>query len=192
VKEHRQTQVDAAALNDSHVLFFESKFTETGGGSCSQSQCNVKEIHTIVNKIESKCPLTEKKIRYWEFVDKIFKPEIYSEKGCPFSGSWYQYMRNLTVCYAVAKNKGKKPVFILTYVDGQNFPIAQEIKSKEWTHFKELIKTDEIILENLSYQDLMQIYSDTINFKETDENLLNDWVKSKIRIVSILKEYKII
>ncbi|MHA1972496.1 MAG: PGN_0703 family putative restriction endonuclease [Candidatus Hodarchaeales archaeon] len=189
-----------------HMFYFESKFTETSGGTCSQVkplqkgsnkgkiQCNGQyEIQTNpMNNIESKCALTGKNIRYWEYLDKIFKKEIYSTKGCPFSGSWYQWMRNLTVCYAVAKNQRKKPVFILIYVDGISFPIAQEIKSKEWLRFKNLIKSDEILLKTISYQELLQIYADIMYSTDTENQLLVDWVESKIQMVDILKKFKTI
>jgi len=208
VKEKRraQTQVDAAAWNDSHVFFFESKFTEKGGGLCNQTkpiasgknkgiiQCNGNyELQTNpVNGVVSKCALSGKNIRYWDYIDKIFKPEIYEGEKCPFSGSWYQWMRNLTVCYAVANKKAKKPVFVLTYVDGLDYPIAQELRSNEWTHFTDLLNPNAIIVKMISYQDLLTLFTELVRRGRIEPTSLVNWVNSKITIVDTLLAHKII
>jgi len=38
LKERRQTQVDVVACNRKTLIFFECKFTEADGGSCSQPE----------------------------------------------------------------------------------------------------------------------------------------------------------
>ena len=104
LKERRQTQVDVVACNRKSLIFFECKFTEADGGSCSQpapiryglnkglKQCNgsyEKQTNPVNKKIE-RCALTGKGIRYWNVIPQIFDYITDVDyTPCPFKGSWY-------------------------------------------------------------------------------------------------------
>ncbi|MFT5327332.1 MAG: hypothetical protein ACI8P0_005221 [Planctomycetaceae bacterium] len=85
LNENARTQVDAVARSPQAIIFFECKFTETDGGSCSQPsaissganegirQCNGNYESQLnpVNGIESRCALSGKGIRYWDVIPSV-------------------------------------------------------------------------------------------------------------------------
>ena len=106
--EPRPTQVDASVGGDSCVLFFECKFTEPDGGSCSQPdplrgngpnrgivQCSGDYALQInpVNKIEARCSLSGKGIRYWDVVPRVLAMDArVDHHPCPFRGGAYHFL----------------------------------------------------------------------------------------------------
>lgn len=135
---HQHTQVDAIAENDLAIILFECKFTESDGGSCSQVkqlkkgahkgriQCNgnyIMQTNPANGKI-SRCALIPKGIRYWEIIPEVFdyNPNM-DHAPCPFAGPWYQWMRNITNAYAIAKKSGRQAVFCLVYADDEYLPM---------------------------------------------------------------------
>ena len=144
LREHRRSQIDAVAYDSKNLVFFECKFTEQGAGACSQPnqvqgvrQCNGNyELQTNPrNGRTAHCALSGKGIRYWEIIPAVFNLDPHTDhQPCPFAGTWYQWMRNLVLCRAVAQERGLAPAFVILYAGGP-FPIAQELDSDAWRLF---------------------------------------------------------
>jgi hypothetical protein len=198
--ERYPTQVDSILQNKKSLIFCECKFTEDNGGSCNQVkpfrsgpqkgliQCNgrYKEQVNPYNAISSKCALSGKNIRYWEVIDDLFERSIYGHKKCPFSGSWYQWMRNITICSEVALDQGLKPGFLLVFADDSEFSVAKKVRSQEWTEFLNHIKPGKIEVTAISYQRILKIITD-LNLSDHEIWLdLEQWVLSKINLSSII------
>ncbi len=134
LNEKTSTQIDVVLESNKLVYLVECKFTETGG-SCSQTnklksignlpQCNgnyemQKNPHPDYN-FESKCALTGKGIRYWEFIDKLFTYSSSNEyHPCPFKGSEYQWMRNICFTKAFSEHYNIKCKSIIFYYDSSD------------------------------------------------------------------------
>jgi hypothetical protein len=199
-----RSQIDVVLNNSKSLVFSECKFTEPAGGSCSQTlpfssgsqkgliQCDGSYSEQVnpYNNISSKCVLTGKKIRYWGTIDKIFNKKIYDYENCPFSGSWYQWMRNITICYEVAKHQNLTPFFLLVYADDKEFNISQELKSEYWVNFLNHINPNTVNVHTISYQQITELI---INLNLSDHDIwldLRKWIKSKIYISSIITKYR--
>ena len=117
LKETRKkTQVDAFACSPYAVILFEGKFKERDGGTCSQVrrlptgqiQCNgnYENQFNPVEQCASRCSLTGKGIRYWDIIPKIFHLDSEVDYSpCPFSGSRYQWMRNMVLGSAFTRQR---------------------------------------------------------------------------------------
>ncbi len=199
IQEHSRTQVDVVAFNEKCIIFFECKFTERSGGKCSQTQplkqgpkkgliqCNGKYMEQTnpVNNKKDKCALTGKNIRYWEVIPDLFTDDIFTDDTCLFSGSWFQWMRNLTVCHEVAKDRGLKPFFVLAYADATHFSIAREIRTGQWKKFTNHIKLDKISVKTQSFQEIVRrVNGLSLSDKETFQDL-EKWVTCKITLASL-------
>jgi hypothetical protein len=80
----KPTQVDVLLQNKTSVVVLECKFTESGGGPCSQTkprpsgehegiiQCdgNYKDQTNAVNGKTARCALSAKDIRYWKYIPR--------------------------------------------------------------------------------------------------------------------------
>jgi len=201
MKEKRRTQVDVMARNSHSLIFFECKFTEQDGGSCSQPkplpdgkhkgkhQCNgnYEEQANPVNGKIAKCALTAKGIRYWDIIPKVLNYQPTADyRPCPFRGPWFQWMRNLTACSEVARNYGVKPAFVLVYADGDELPMAEKIKSPAWAEFISSLNKERIIFYHTSFQALVWTLQTAVVFHERPQALwieLDKWVEEKIQAV---------
>lgn len=132
LKEPRRTQIDAIAWGLNATVVFECKFTETGG-PCSQPKriaegsnigkrqcdgCYRTQVNPV-NGITAKCALTGKGIRYWEIIPKVFELDAAATyRPCPFAGPWFQWMRNIALCYEIAREEARDAALAVVYPEG--------------------------------------------------------------------------
>jgi hypothetical protein len=168
LNERRKSQIDAIARNNRTLIFFECKFTETNAGTCSQPkplqkgpdkgfrQCSGDyklQTNPVSGKV-AQCALTAKGIRYWESIPKVFKFRSDMEyRPCPFSGSWFQWMRNLVLCYECATSQDLTPAFFVIYAASKSLPMSKKINSDEWNKLTGNIIHDKIKFGICSYQE---------------------------------------
>jgi len=170
LKEKTSTWADAVAISPQALIFFEGKFTEPDGGPCSQTRpiksgrhrgmvpCNGAYTPQVnpVNGRKAPCALTGKGLRYWELVPEVFKfPNDLGYLPCPFAGPWFQWMRNLTVCWAAARQAQRRPAFVLVYADGPTLPMAERIRSADWQRFLRQVRPGAVSVHTLSHQALV-------------------------------------
>lgn len=181
----KKTQVDAVACSSEAIIFFECKFKESAGGSCSQTkyQCdgNYRMQINPENGVQSRCALSGKGIRYWDVIPDLFKLESIAEyEPCPFSGSNYQWMRNLVVCTQVAKKKGLAPHFLIVYANAPGLPIADKIRSDNLCEFRAFLKDDGPLFSCMSYQELLNLSIESVTVERPKFLELNRWIRDKI------------
>ena len=139
-------------------------------------QCNP------VNQVEARCALSGKGIRYWDVIPKVFTISNDNDLiPCPFRYARYQWMRNLTNCYAIAEASHLHPAFFIVYADAPNLPMAQKVKSKAWADLRNSVRTDIIPFEAVSYQDLIAIASEAGQSISAPWSRLSLWVENKIQ-----------
>jgi hypothetical protein len=204
MREPRKSQIDAVGRSPKCLIFFECKFTEGDGGSCSQTkalpsgankgmvQCNGRHEAQInpVTKSTARCSLTGKGIRYWEVIPELF---VYRNDAdynpCPFAGPWFQWMRNLTCCWLIAREEHLTPAFVLTYADGPGLPMAEKIagkKSAEWTAFTSRLRPGAMSFQPISFKQLVAVAEQAVADIAGDVQVwqdLNRWVQQKINDV---------
>lgn len=168
--EKQPTWADAVARSPHALIFFEGKFTESDGGACSQTQrirsgahkdlrqCDGRYMWQTnpVNGQEARCALTAKGIWYWEAIAEVFDYAVddsYFE--CPFAGPWFQWMRNLTNCFASARLANLQPACVLAYADAPSLPMAQRVRSAEWQRLQSHLQPHAIPFQAHSYQSLI-------------------------------------
>jgi hypothetical protein len=163
------TQVDAIAIGSNAVLVIECKFTE-GGGTCSQTellrgnknlrgkrQCDGNYLEQVnpLNGLKSRCALTAKGIRYWEFVPAVTELDPDSDHApCPFAKDAYQWMRNAVLAHVLGERLGLQSVAVAAFADGPNFATAKKIKAGSLDGMK---KGERPSVVPLSYQQIMQL-----------------------------------
>jgi len=192
--ERQPTWVDAVARNARSLIFFECKFTETDGGSCSQTrplvsgpykgltQCNGSYMWQVnpVNHQESRCALTAKGIRYWEAVSRVFD---YAADGsyvrCPFAGPRFQWMRNLTNCWVAAQQADLQAAFVVVYANGPGLAMAERVKSPLWLDFQSRLQPDAILFRTMPYQQIVAFAQDAVPHDPLWPELAA-WVTQKI------------
>lgn len=197
LQEIRQTQIDATAASSRVLMFFECKFTEPGG-SCSQTeplkggpqkgtiQCNGKyQLQTNpLNGISSKCALTGKGILYWDVIPQILPHSPRMEYApCPYAGSYFQWMRNLTLCFARARATFKRPAVIVTYANHPRLEIPQMLASSSWRAFVESARERSVTFSSMSYQSIIGVAESAV--ADLPDELakwrrLRRWVEQKI------------
>ncbi|MBD3233218.1 MAG: hypothetical protein GF315_05795 [candidate division Zixibacteria bacterium] len=190
LREKRRSQIDAVARSPNALIFFECKFTEKDGGSCSQTQrlkghvqCdgNYREQVDRINGIKSQCALSGKGIRYWEVIPQVFNCSSDSDQEpCPFAGPWYQWMRNIVLCYEIARSLYVTPAFVIAYADSEHFSVSK----KDWSEFKAILNRDAIIFDTISYQNLLKIACDIIKSSDLDDSIWKElrlWVDRRIK-----------
>jgi len=188
--EPRPTQLDVLLENDTAVVVLECKFTETGGGLCSQppEQCNGRyEMQTNPkNGKRARCALTGKGVEYWRWIPRYFTLDnVRSHDPCPFAGPAYQYMRNLLVAGRMARWNKRRGAFGIVYAECERLPMAVEITdaNSEWGRFQKLLRSDcAVSVGALSYQELLELWCKA---HPTDTTLheLAKWVRQKIERV---------
>lgn len=166
--EPRSTQVDAVATGVGGLALFECKFTEPGGGSCSQTRPIAKGPHKGVRQCNgnyerqqgsehnasARCVLTSKGVKYWDLIPKVLNIDAsVDHRPCPFAGSWYQWMRNLVASLALARQASMRAAVIVVYADGP-FPVARHVHGEDWARFMGLVR-GEVPLRVVSYQTLL-------------------------------------
>lgn len=202
MKEKMLTQVDAIARSPSSLLFFECKFTELGG-CCSQTRRLPKGAHqgavqcngsyTIqtnpVNGEEARCALSGKGIRYWRVIPEVFRYSADTDyEPCPFAGSRFQWMRNLTVCWEVARAKGLSPAFVILYADSTNLPFSAELQSPGWSQFTSALRGEAIAFHVMPYRSFVALARSAVSSAGGNTTLWDDlgaWVDGKIRRVTL-------
>lgn len=198
LNERQPTWVDAVAQSPHALIFFEGKFTEGDGGRCSQTQplrtgprqgqrqCDGRYMFQTnpATGTEARCALTAKGLRYWEYIPQVFDyaaDQSYFE--CPFAGAWFQWMRNLTGCYAAARASGRAPAFVLAYADGPGLAMAARVRSTEWARLQNRLQPGAITLRAWSYQDLIRLAQAAVP-EDPAWPALARWVDEKIATVT--------
>lgn len=193
--EPRSTQIDVLARGVSGLIVFECKFTEPDGGSCSQPmpirkganagkrQCTGNYVDQVnpVNGTRSRCALTGKGIRYWSLVPDIL--DISADQDltpCPFSGGWYQWMRNLVSAAALGRELDVATAFVLVYSDGP-FPMASKVRDADWQALAASVTGRAVLLRAVSYQQLLHL-ARSVCLPEDDMELgqLSAWLEQKV------------
>lgn len=178
LNEPTSTQIDVFLKSSDKVIFIESKFTENGG-SCSQppKKCNGNYQLQInpKNGIESKCSLTGKNIKYWDFINKVTKYKRELEYfPCPFKGMEYQWMRN--ICFAKAYSENHKEIKYDTYLfyyDSPKCHISKLINNRNYLgKLKGKLKTE---FEAKSYNKCISLCIDYL--KTINVNEMNVWIE---------------
>lgn len=198
LNEPRQSQVDAIAMGAHTRILFECEFRERDGGTCSQTtpqpvgskaklpQCDGRyEMQkNPVNGKTARCALTGKGIRYWDFIPNVFQMSSTADPmPCPFDGPWYQWMRNLVLADAIRRSEARQTSVVIVYADHPNLPFANKLKSSKWTEFVRALRTDEVQLHPISYQELLRVAVDAVGSKNAMWGKLENWVMRKIDCV---------
>jgi hypothetical protein len=167
MSEIKPTQIDIKIESDSCVIILESKFTENNGSNCSQlktnktglKQCSggYEEQINPVNNIKSKCALTGKKIRYWDYIDLLTEfDKTITYNPCPFRKGEYQWMRN--ICFAEAysqKYNNKQIESYLVYYKSNKCPISAKVDNETFLgNLKGKILNSKAF-KSISYNDLV-------------------------------------
>jgi hypothetical protein len=201
--ETRPTQIDVLARGHTGLLLFECKFTEAGGGGCSQPipisggahhglrQCNgsyAEQVNPVNNK-RARCALTGKGIKYWDFVRDVLDvdPEL-EHYPCPFAGGTFQWMRNLVAARALARHHQVSSAFVIVYADGP-FPMARETKSNEWARLEALTKGRTIPFRTISFQRLHALASGSAS--PDDRRILSEllkWMDRKLSEAAVRRD----
>jgi hypothetical protein len=135
------------------------------------------------NKKEARCALTAKKIRYWDYIPAVFGYEAEDKYApCPFAGPWFQWMRNLTTCYAVGRQHGLKPAFVVVYADGPGLSMAGRIHTPEWQWLNSRVEPTAVTFRTMSYQTLLRLAREVSPANPVWPEL-TAWVNRKIRSV---------
>ena len=191
LNEPTSTQIDVLLKSSECVIFIESKFTEQGG-KCSQpnKKCNGNyQLQTNPeNGIESKCSLTGKKIKYWDYIDKVtlFKKDD-EYLPCPFKGIEYQWMRN--ICFAKAyseHNHGIQAEAYLFYYSSSKCHISKKVLDGEY-----LGKLKDKLITNfkaISYNDYLSFCIDYLKHKDNEE--IKVWLGLKEWLIEKEKKIK--
>ena len=199
--ERRPTQVDVLLQNKTSAVLLECKFTEAGGGPCSQTeplssgrhkgliQCdgNYREQINPVNNKTARCALSGKGIRYWKYIPACFDLDRDRDyEPCPFAGPAYQYMRNVLAAARWARrHKKTHAAFGLVNVAGEPFPMSSEVTDPqgEWGQFVARLRPDApLTVAAVSYQGLLK----TWRWLLPDDHVLAqlaDWVTERVRDV---------
>lgn len=187
LNEPTSTQIDVFLQSPQKVIFVESKFTEKGG-PCTQplKQCNGNyEIQTNQKSgVRSKCALTGKKIRYWDFIEQVtdYKKD-YDYTPCPFKGKEYQWMRTICFAKAYSDSHNKIPYApYLFYYDSPKCPISGLVGKGNYLGTLEgHLKSPEF--EAKSYNDCIEKCIDFLKSRDLDEmNVwegLKQWISDK-------------
>ncbi len=197
LREPHPTQVDVYAESPHSLILLECKFTEPDGGACSQTMkrngetpCdgNYEENVTQEHDMTSRCALSEKGIQYWEIIPKVFHLDAHTDyQPCPFAGPAYQWMRNLVVAYKVGRQKNKQPAVVIVYADHPDLPMAQKVRSQDWTTFVNTVQTDHVSLHVRSFQEILMLAEEVTHPDGGEPTLwrdLSEWVERKMSTIT--------
>ena len=199
LKEPHPTPVDAVAIGQRSLIFFACRFTEPDGGCCPETQpfkrrgrptavpCNGNYAQQVnpVNNLVGRCALTGKGIKYWEVIPRVFSIDAGTDHlPCPFAGPTYQWMRNLALCWSVARARNLKPAFLVVYADAPGLPMAARVHSAEWTGLLAQVRSDAIRFRAYSYQELLRLAVAAAQRERPLYQSLQSWVEGKIARVA--------
>jgi hypothetical protein len=194
LREKTPTFVDAVARSPRALIFFECKFSESDGGACSQTrpiaagrhrglrQCSGYYSPQVnpVNQREARCALTAKGIAYWDVIPTVFGyPAAASIAPCPFAGPWFQWMRNLTTCYAVARHLHLRSAFVLAYAEGPGLPMSQRVHQPDWQWLLNRVDPAAVVIQALALQSLLRLAAESDPLEPVWTEL-SAWVTRKI------------
>jgi hypothetical protein len=200
--EHRRTQIDAFAEGPNSFFVIECKFTEAGGGACSQPnpiadgphkglrQCNGR-YELQVNPANGKrgfCALTEKGIRYWQHIPALFAlSDVGSHSPCPFSGENYQWMRNIVLCAALSTHRRVPGGFILAFAARAGLSMSDKVASGAWSSMLRLRSQSAVPVRAISFQELVARAQSLMTSPESQAvwRKLGSWIDDKITRVSV-------
>jgi len=83
----------------------------------------------------------------------------------------------------VARQKNKQPAVVIVYADSPGLPMAQKVRSNEWTQFARTVKQDQVPLHVRSYQEILTLAQETIRHGSGEKTVwgdLTEWVNRKI------------
>lgn len=179
------TQIDVLIKSDNYVIVIESKFTENNGGSCSQVnktknglyQCNGNYETQInpINNIKSKCALSGKGIKYWDYIDELTN---FNKKNdylpCPFKKGEYQWMRNICFADSYAKENKVEAESYLIYLKSNKCSISKKVAQDTFLGgLKNQIKNN-MTFKPISYNELL---SKCISFLKIDSKEKEIWIE---------------
>jgi len=192
----QRTQVDAKATSPSALILFECKFTESGGGCCSQVKPLVKGSHrgvrqcdgtyrmqvNPVNSVQARCTLTGKGIRYWKVIPRIFDLQSTANyTPCPFRNSAYQWMRNLALAHELCRNEGKRAAFVIVHADSPWLRFTEYLKSHEWSALIARLRPNTVAFGVRSFNWILIAGQETVDPEWTDLwRALQEWLQTKI------------
>ena len=181
-----------------HLVLFECKFTEPGGGACSQPrplsagkyrgvrQCtgSYTSQRNPANGVTEACALSGKGIKYWEWVPAVLGYEadrVYSP--CPFAGPDFQWMRNLVAAVAMAEDERRRPFFVLVHAGApgsKSFPVAAEVASPRWREFVERSHRGLVGVRSASFSMLIEQATQAANGHDQETiRALRTWIEAK-------------
>lgn len=191
LNERRKTQVDVKAQSRKNLLLMECKFTEEDGGSCSQvkplqtakhrgiRQCSgaYKRQVNPVNGKEEWCALSGKGIRYWELIPELFLFNRHqNHEECPFKGGWFQWMRNLVLCWEIARTEHLRPKVAVVYADAPGMPFRQKVHNGSWDKFLSGVRAKPI-LGIISYQRILELGATALRHFDAEQLIWEDLKK---------------
>lgn len=195
LSEKRPTQIDVIVESRACAIIIESKFTESDGGGCSQIdknekgfyQCNGKYEEQInpVNNIKSKCALTGKGIKYWDYIDILTDFEKSKDfNPCPFKNGEYQWMRN--ICFAKAYAKNRKNECYLVYYRSEKCYISKKVDDGTYLgQLKGKIKNTKSF-QPISYNEILENFISYLDFDVNEQQVwveLQKWMKNKEALI---------
>lgn len=188
LSETRPTQIDVLIESETCVLVFESKFTEKDGGGCSQVnktkrnlyQCNGNYEDQInpTNNIKSKCALTGKGIKYWDYIDTLTdykKGENFAP--CPFVNGEYQWMRNICFTEAFGKKYDKNAECFLVYLESTKCAISNKVFNGKYLGKLKGRLNNNSSLSAKSYNDLIKMAISYLHFDSSEKQVWMDLMK---------------
>jgi hypothetical protein len=197
--EPASTQLDAVAMGPRWIVAFECKFTESGGGTCSQvqplrsgpnkglRQCSGAYVpqRNPVNLATARCALQPKGVKYWDWIPNLLGYSADEDHSpCPFAGGWYQWMRNVVAAGALAQQTQRRGTAILVYADGP-FPIAEQVARPEWTEFVARTSLRPVPVKAVSYQQLLECAIAGCHPADASTlGSLTEWVARKVAYVA--------
>ncbi len=196
LSEKISTQIDVLITSKNNILVIESKFFENDGGKCSQikgkngiSQCNGKYEIQInpINNIESRCALSGKGIKYWDYIDKLtYYNKDNDYNPCPFKNGEYQWMRNICFTEALTKTKQFKAESYLVYLKSDKCPISKKVDNDTFLgELKGKIK-DKNALKPISYNELILKCISFLDIDIVEKNIwveLERWITNKEKTI---------
>ncbi len=162
--EPRPTSLDVLLKGPHGRIAVECKFTETAFGTCSRPRLEPQKSgycdgsYTVQNRRKSRCALSERGIKYWEFLPALFDwPVGRDHRPCPFKDS-YQIARNALAVRSTPSGLTDTGHVLVVY-DARNpsfWPGGQA--DQQWQHaLKACLQPG--LLRRLSWQALISVLS---------------------------------
>lgn len=129
---------------NSSILVIETKYVEPEFSICGFRKYNQNDLcpkETIVNDDYSNCRYHfKKKYNYWKVAEEsnLFKMEVILKNPCPFGGYLWQLWTNISLAYAIAKDKGIKDFNYAVICHEKNDKLTNDGKTFE--EFRNLLK----------------------------------------------------